>query len=247
MRIRFTSISLPHSAALVQGLCAAFALLVSLCVSGCRAHSHASAALPPSAPVARAVRASLSNTLQVAGEFLPYQEVDLHAKVSGYVRRIHVDIGDHVRAGQLLAELEIPELTAQVAGAEAGVERSKEEIERARSAVARAQADHDALHASAMRLDEASLASPGLIAQQELDDAHAKDSASGAQVDAAKSELAAMRQSMSAAKAEHQQYSSMANYARIAAPFSGVVTWRYADTGALLHGKHDAAVKEERA
>jgi RND family efflux transporter MFP subunit len=170
----------------------------------------------------------------VAGEFLPFQEVEIHAKVAGYIKKIYVDIGDRVRAGQLLAVLEVPEMTAQVEGAQAGVERSQDEILRARSSVARAEADHAALHAAAQRLKQASEARPGLIALQELEDAQAKDAASEAQVEAAKSELSATQQALSAAQADHRHFASLADYSYITAPFDGVVTWRYADTGALL-------------
>src|SRR5580704_11259430 len=62
------------------------------------------------AAVAVVKRGVLSNTLTLAGQFQPYQEIDVHAKVSGYVQHIYVDIGDRVRAGQTLAVLEIPEL-----------------------------------------------------------------------------------------------------------------------------------------
>jgi RND family efflux transporter MFP subunit len=179
-------------------------------------------------------RTPLANQLTVAGEFLPYQEVEMHAKVAGYIRKIHVDIGDHVHAGEVLAELEVPEMTAQVEGAQAGVQRSQEEILRAQSAVARAEADYSALHAAAQRLKQASDARPGLIAQQELDDAQARDSAAAAQTEAAKSELAATKQALGAAQADHRHFASLADYSRITAPFSGIVTWRYADTGALL-------------
>ena len=71
----------------------------------------------PRAAVVQVRRAPLSNTLSIAGEFLPYQEVELHAKVAGYIRNINVDIGDRVRTGQVLAVLEIPELAAQLQGA----------------------------------------------------------------------------------------------------------------------------------
>lgn len=187
-----------------------------------------------SAPVATVVSGPLVNTLQVAGEFLPYQEIELHAKVSGYIRKINVDMGDRVKNGQLLAVLDVPELSAQVTGAQAGIDRSKQEIERTRSMVARAEADHVALHAAFVRLQQASATSPGLIAQQELDDARARDSSSAAQIDAARSELAAMQQGYRAAQSEHMHYASLADYARITAPFAGVVTWRYADKGALI-------------
>ena len=66
--------------------------------------------------------------------------------------------------GEVLATLDIPEITAQVQGADAGVRQTQEEITRAKSEVVRAQANYDALHAAAQRLQQASDARPGLIA-----------------------------------------------------------------------------------
>jgi RND family efflux transporter MFP subunit len=188
----------------------------------------------PVAPVAVVERGQLANKLQVAGEFLPYQEVELHAKVAGYIKRINVDIGDRVKTGQVLAILDVPELEAQVQGATAGVRQTREQITRANSEVQQAQANYDALHAQSQRLQQAAKAQPGLIAQQELDDALAKDQAAAAQVDAAKSALSATQQELGVSQADQQRYTSLADYSRIMAPFNGVVTWRYADTGALI-------------
>jgi RND family efflux transporter MFP subunit len=179
-------------------------------------------------------RAHLENTFEVAGVFIPFQEVELHAKVAGYIRHISVDIGDRVKAGQVLATLDVPELVAQVQGADAGVRQSQEQISRAKSDVLRAQANFEAVHSQAERLQQASKARPGLIAQQEIDDAMAKDRAASAQVDASKAALSATQQQLGVSQAQHQQYSSLADYSRIIAPFSGVVTWRYADTGTLI-------------
>jgi RND family efflux transporter MFP subunit len=190
--------------------------------------------LVPRAAVALVKRGNISNTLSIAGEFLPYQEVELHAKVAGYIRKINVDIGDRVKAGQVLAILEVPELTAQVQGANASIRHSQDQIIREQNEVARAEADHAALHASALRLKQASASRPGLIAEQELDDATAKDRSSEAQVEAAKSALSAARQQLDVSKASQMQVSAMSDYSRITAPFAGVVTWRYADTGALV-------------
>lgn len=188
----------------------------------------------PPASVVAVTRATLANTLTVAGEFLPYQEVELHAKVAGYIQHINVDIGDKVKAGQVLATLDVPELQAQVQGAQAGVRQTQAQILRAKNDVARAEANYAAVHSAAQRLKQASDARPGLIAQQELDDAQAKDQESAAQVDAAKSAFEAMQQQLGVSQAQQQQVSSMADYSRITAPFDGIVTWRYADTGALI-------------
>jgi len=188
----------------------------------------------PRAAVVPVMRGTIANTLSIAGEFLPYQEVELHAKVAGYIRKINVDIGDRVRTGQVLAVLEVPELAAQVDGADAGVRHSQDEIVRAQSEVARDEASYAALHAAAIRLKQAATARPGLIAEQELDDAEAKDRAAEAQVEGAKSALSAARQQLDVSRATHTQVSAMSDYSRIIAPFDGVVTWRYADTGALV-------------
>lgn len=188
----------------------------------------------PPASVVAVTHATLANTFTVAGEFLPYQEVELHAKVAGYIRRINVDIGDKVKAGEVLATLDVPELQAQVQGAQAGVRQTQAQILRAKNDVARAEANYAAVHSAAQRLKQASDARPGLIAQQELDDAQAKDQESAAQVDAAKSAFEAMQQQLGVSQAQQQQVTSMADYSRITAPFDGIVTWRYADTGALI-------------
>ncbi len=199
--------------------------------------SHASAPVRTPAPTVATVtvaRTSIANSLTVAGEFQPWQEVELHAKVAGYIKKIGVDIGDRVRAGQTLAVLEVPELNAQVEGAAAGVRHSSDEIHRAQNEVTRAEAAHTAPHAAYERLNQVSRARPGLIAEQELDDAYAKDRTSDAQVEVAKSGLSAALQQLQVSKAAHQQVTAMQDYSRIVAPFDGVVTWRYADTGALI-------------
>ena len=136
------------------GTMTAIALIIAgiAAVAGCGEFGSVHPPCPrmrPPAAVVQVRRAPLSNTLSIAGEFLPYQEVELHAKVAGYIRNINVDIGDHVHKGQVLAVLEIPELVAQVQAASAGVRHSQEEISRAQNDVSRAEADHAALHAGA--------------------------------------------------------------------------------------------------
>lgn len=215
------------------------ALVPVLSTVGCRSesgNSDASAAVIPAARVATAQRGSIAHVLTVAGQFQPYQTVDVHPKVSGYMVRINVDIGDIVRAGQTLAVLEIPELKAQLRGTAYEVEQSKEEITRAQHEIARAEATHVALHAEAVRLENVAKERPGLIAQQELDDAQAKDLSAAAQVDAAKAAMAAAKQHAGAAQSDNQRVQALQDYTNVTAPLAGVVIWRYADTGALIQG-----------
>jgi RND family efflux transporter MFP subunit len=208
-------------------------------ISSCRSNgtgSEASAATIPSARVAVAQRGDISHVLTLAGQFQPYQVIDVHPKVSGYMKRINVDIGDIVHEGQTLAVLDVPELQAQLQQTSFELKQSQEEIARAQHEVKSAEALSFALHAQSQRLQEASATRPGLIAQQELDDAQAKDLNSQAQVDAAKSALAAAQQHAEAARSDNQSVQALEDYTTVTAPISGVVIWRYADTGALIQG-----------
>src|SRR6201985_3553472 len=159
-----------------------------------RSHGNSSVEAAPEPATARVSvveRGSVSHVLALAGQFQPYQVIDVHPKVSGFIRSIRVDIGDRVRQGETLAVLEVPELQAQLEGTVAQVARSKDEITRAQHEVAGAEAQYAPLHADNQRLQQAAKAQPGLIAQQELDDAQSKDLNAAAQVDAAKAALSA--------------------------------------------------------
>jgi RND family efflux transporter MFP subunit len=162
------------------------------------------------APVVLVARAPLENVITLTGEFRPFQQVDVHAKVAGYIRHILVDVGDKVRAGQELAILEV-----------------QSEIERAEST-------HTAYHAAYTRLKQASEERPGLVAEQELDDSMAKDKETEAQINSARAALAESQNQLGMAQATLDRLSALQAYSHITAPFAGVVTKRYVDTGALI-------------
>src|SRR6266436_5184249 len=193
----------------------------------------ADADIPPAA-VVRADRHNVGSTLSIAGEFKPFQDVDVHAKVAGYIRQIYVDVGDHVKAGQTIAVLEVPELAAQLTGAEAAVRAAQEQVRKAQGDLQRAQSAHAAAHSGYTRLKQAADARAGLVAQQEVDDSEAKDLETEGQTASAEAEIAAAKQQLEMAQANQKQYAAMAGYTRIVAPFAGVITNRYADTGALI-------------
>jgi RND family efflux transporter MFP subunit len=171
---------------------------------------HAVAAASPEIPVTVAVakvdREDLFNELTRAAEFRPYLEVELHAKVSGYVNQMNVDFGDKVKSGELLATLEVPELHDQLNNAIAVQQK--------------AEADYTNASLVYTRLVSVNKDHPNLVAQQDLDTAESKDLAAAAAV--------------AAAKAEAEKYETLVGYTRITAPFDGVVTKRYADPGALI-------------
>lgn len=188
----------------------------------------------PTVAVAKAAIEDLSHDLTLTAEFRPYQEVDLMAKVAGYVKSISVDVGDRVKQGQVLAILEIPEMADDRARAQAGVDRSQAEVTRAKDQLQQAQSSHDIAHLSYTRLDAVSKQRQGLVAQQEIDDVHGKDLVAEAQVSAARSNLAAAEEQVHVNEAELQRIKTMFDYTRVTAPFSGVVTKRYADTGSMI-------------
>jgi RND family efflux transporter MFP subunit len=184
--------------------------------------------------VARAARADLNETLTLAAEFRPFQEIDVHAKVAGYLKQINVDVGDRVRAGQLLAVLEVPELQDEVRQDDATVKRNAEEVNRAAADLARAESAHEVAHLGATRLAGVLKARPNLVAQQDVDESAAKDRMAEAQTATAKAALAAAEQQLAVSKALAGKTKTLVDYTRILAPFSGVITHRYADTGAMI-------------
>jgi RND family efflux transporter MFP subunit len=203
--------------------------------AGCsRPRAAAATTERPTVSVAKVTRDNLSQTLTLAAEFRPFQEIEVHAKVAGYVKSINVDVGDRVSAGQLLAVLEIPELQDDMATAQAGVKRSQEEVNRAEADLARTESAHEVAHLSSTRLAAVMKQRPNLVAQQDIDEAQGRDRVAEAQVATAKAAVAAAQEQLAVAKANENKTKTLFAYARITAPFAGVVTHRYADTGAMI-------------
>jgi RND family efflux transporter MFP subunit len=177
---------------------------------------------------------SLQRQITLSSELVPFQEIDVYAKESGYVQKLYVDYGSRVKEGQLMATLEIPELEAQLQEDQAGVKNATDEVARAQHMLKRYQAMHKVLDLEYTRLYGVSQTRPGLVAQQEVDDAQGKDLAAASEVDAAESARAAAQSTLlvSQSKLIHDQ--ALFDYSRITAPFSGVVTQRYANLGTLM-------------
>ena len=153
-------------------------LVTALVLAGCsertpdRVEAREESAVPVSA--VRVQRQDLSRSAELAAEFRPFQEVDVHAKVAGYLKKIYVDVGDRVSQGQLLGLLEIPEYGEELAQASASEKRSELDVIRGSSEVTRAQAALDIQKLSYERLLAVSKTRPNLIAQQEIDNAAAR-------------------------------------------------------------------------
>jgi RND family efflux transporter MFP subunit len=185
------------------------------------AHANVSAGteretLPVTVVTARDIRQSI----EVPGEFRPYQETDIDAKVRGYVLKLGVDVGDAVKKGQLLATLEIPELADDLRSAAAAVAVARQQAARARAQAADDGAIYQRLMAVARQRSD-------LIAQQDLDQAKARADGSLAALTAG---MSAIRQ----AEANQLRVRDTQAYARIEAPYDGVITARMVDEGALV-------------
>jgi RND family efflux transporter MFP subunit len=156
------------------------------------------------------------------------------AKESGFVSKLYVDYGSHVKAGQVMAVLEIPELQALLQEDQASIKSMSDQVTHAEHELSRIQAEHKVLHLQYNRLNSVANSKPGLVAQQEVDDAQGKDLAAEAQVEAAKSRLQVAQSELSVAHSKMAHDQALYDYSKITAPFTGIVTERYANYGTLM-------------
>ncbi|MCC6344390.1 MAG: efflux RND transporter periplasmic adaptor subunit [Bryobacterales bacterium] len=184
--------------------------------------------------VVKVSRRSLRQQLTLSSELAPFQEIDVYAKEAGYVKELNVDYGSRVKAGQVLATLEIPELQLQLQQDDAAIKRAQDQITRASHELRRVEAQHRALHLQFTRLEGVAKSKPGMVAQQEIDDAQGKDLAAEAQNEASKSNLEAAESQLAEAQAKRLRDQILFDYSKITAPFAGVITQRYANLGTLM-------------
>jgi RND family efflux transporter MFP subunit len=211
-------------------------VIAAAVMPACSRRGRAEAADEPAVPVGvtRAIRMPLERQLTLSSELVPFQEIDVYAKESGYVRDLKVDYGTRVTQGQLMAVLEIPELQAQLEQDKAAIQNMSEQVTHAEKELSRVEAQHKVAHLQYDRLKSVADSKPGLVAQQEVDDWQGKDLASEAQVEGSKSALQSAQSELAAAQAKLVHDQVLADYSRITAPFAGVVTERYANLGMLM-------------
>ena len=187
----------------------ALAALLLAALGGCRPKEVAAEGRAPAPPAATEVFAlqeeRMATTLRVPGELASFERVDLYAKVSSFVRRVHVDVGSEVKTGQLLATLEAPELGSQLAEADSTLQ-SQEAL------YAAAKANYD-------RLVRASK-TPGTISPNDLEQGEAR--------------VASEEAKLRAARASKQALASIRDYLEMKAPFPGVITARNVSPGAYV-------------
>lgn len=208
--------------------------LVSCERQSAKATESGNASQEPEVGVVRATRKTLQRTLVVSSELVPFQQIDVYAKESGFVRDLDVDYGTHVSAGQVMAVLEIPELQIQVDEDEADIKDAAGRVAGAQKELDRVEAQHKVAHLQFTRLDQVAKSRPGLVAQQDVDDWQGKDLALEAQVEAARNAVESAQSQLARAQAKRRHDQVLFDYAKITAPFNGVVTKRYANLGTLM-------------
>lgn len=164
----------------------------------------------------------LVRKITLPGTVTAFYEATLHGKVAGYVQKISVDKGDRVRRGQTLAVLEVPEMVKELDQAEAAYREAV-------ASLSRSKAEADLQAATYERYKEVHSKDPDAISKQELDEYRSRAEVAKADVELAEAKVAT-------ARANHERLLALSQYALITAPFSGVVTARFVDPGALIPG-----------
>jgi RND family efflux transporter MFP subunit len=215
------------------GLFLVVALLALLPSCG-RVRAKGDAQATETVAVTKVARKTLQRTVTLSSELVPFQEIDVYAKESGYVKKLYVDYGSRVKEGQLMGILEIPELEAQLQEDQGDVKNASDEVSRAQHMLKRYQAMYKALDLEFTRLNGVFESKPGLVARQEVDDAQGKDLAAASQVDAGQAAVEAAQSKLAASQSKLAHDQALFAYSRITAPFAGVVTERYANLGTLM-------------
>jgi RND family efflux transporter MFP subunit len=186
----------------------------------------------PRMAVMRVRHTSGSNELSLPGTIQAVTEAPILARADGYLKRRLVDIGDQVKQGQLLAEIDAPELDQQTRQAEAGVEQAEAAVEQAQANLEQGKANRDLARTTSERWT--ALLKRGLVARQDADQYEAQFTAQQANVQALEKAVAAQRSNIAAAKANVARLQEVESYRLVKAPFDGVITVRNVDVGALV-------------
>lgn len=187
----------------------------------------------PDVSVVATVKASGIGDLVLPGNIQAVTEAPILARADGYVKRREVDIGDRVTAGQLLAEVEAPDLDQQVRQAQAAVEQAQADLARANAALEQGKANESIAKVTATRWDN--LVKRGAVSKQENDQYQAQYQAQAANVRALERAVDAAKGNIAAMQANVGRLSEMQGYLKVRAPFAGVVTLRNVDVGTLIN------------
>jgi RND family efflux transporter MFP subunit len=187
---------------------------------------------PPRVEVVHPGRLTVAQRLQTNATLEAFETADLFAKVTGYLTDVRVDIGDHVKAGQVLAVIDIPELQQQLAEDEAQLASKRSALE-----TARRQVDHDranrALQDITLKRNEVLLKDQWVPAQM-VDQNRADAAVARANVGIAKANRTLAARQIDLAAATVERTKALLSYSQIVAPFDGVVARRLVNRGDLV-------------
>jgi multidrug efflux pump subunit AcrA (membrane-fusion protein) len=171
-------------------------------------------------------------TLDAPATVHAFFATDLYAKESGYALEVNADIGDHVKAGQILAVIDNPELHMQFSRAEAAVQQARAALEVAKRRVDGMEADLTLQQVTLKRFEQ--LLAGRAVTQQQLDEQRAKETVSKATLEVGRADITLAEANLEAAVAEKGRLQALLDYTKIVAPFNGVVTRRFINPGDLV-------------
>jgi len=166
------------------------------------------------------------------GSISSVSEASIFARAAGYVSKRYVDIGDHVKAGQLLAEIVAPDLDQQVAQARAQVAQAEQQLGQAKAALIQAEAQRDLAKATLVRYE--GLIKTGAVAQQDYETQVSNAKTADALVVSQQANINGSQQNVNQAQANLDRVIALQDYKNVRAPFAGVVTARNVDVGYLI-------------
>ena len=185
-------------------------------------------------------RSTRQSGLQLPGNIQPITEAPVLARADGYVERRMVDIGDRVKAGQMLAQIDAPELTDQVAQARATVRQAQAALEQATANVQQGRTDMELARVMAQRSSQ--LVAKGAVSKQDDDQSQAQYNSKLAALQSLEKAIDVQRANVGAAQSNVARLEKMESYCVVQAPFDGVITLRNVDVGRASEFRQHAAV-----
>src|SRR5689334_10763637 len=186
----------------------------------------------PHVEVMRIGRSSIQSELKLPGTLQAVTEAPILARADGYLKARYVDLGDKVKAGQPLAEIDAPELDQAILQAQAAVAQAQASLEQAQANLEQGKSNRDLARVTAERWK--TLAAQGVVSQQENDQNQAQLISQTANVQALEKAINAQRSNVAAAQANLARLQDVQGYRIVKAPFDGVITVRNVDLGALV-------------
>src|ERR1019366_2065899 len=185
---------------------------------------------------------AMQNEIVLPGNVQAFTDAPIYARASGYLKKWYFDIGAHVKSGQLLADIDAPEMDQQVHQAEASLEQAKASLEQANANYEQGRSNQQLAKVTAERWN--SLVQKGAVSKQDNDQYQAQYQAQDANLRALEKAVSAARSNVSSLEADVARLVSLQNYKQVRAPFDGVITARNTDTGALINAGNGGAAQE---